>query len=218
MRAGFDISGLFWLVVIAASIIGQIMKAAKKHTDAAPGSPSAPRPDRPSSGEPAQELEEFLRNLMGEQAPRAEPPPVLRPAPRPAPVALPAQDPATFSKPTPAYRSATAAPPPSSRPEKRAYMPLPAVPAPREARARVSLKAEAQRAAPTRAAVAAAAAAAAAAQMTRPIDAGSNKALAALTAEVHRQIKTRESLRAALLLREILGPPVGLRDMQTKCT
>jgi hypothetical protein len=78
----------------------------------------------------------------------------------------------------------------------------------------VSLKAEAQRTAPTRAAVAAAAAA----QITRPIDAGSNKALAALTAEVQRQIKTRESLRAALLLREILGPPVGLRDMQTKCT
>ena len=209
MHAGFDIGGLFWVVVVVASIIGQIMKAAKKHTDAAPGSPAAPRPNRPAGGAPAQDLEEFLRNLMGEQAPRRAPPPMPAPAEEPAPELSP-----SWNKPSPAYRSATksptvaprsatAEPPPARHQGKRAYRAVSAAPSPRPAPAR----AEAELRRPEPAAVP---------MGTRPafpVSAHRNKIVEALNAEVHRQVKTPDALRAALLLREILGPPIALRRM-----
>ena len=213
MRAGIDIQGLVWLVVIVASIVGQMMKTAKKHRDAAPGSPAAPRPDQPAGGEPAQELEDFLRNLMGEQTPRSTPPPVPAPMREAAPEELPRRskpEPSYYSattSPTVAPRAATAEPPVIvHRPPRHAYRAVPVLqPPPRPSPVPVrsppaySLPPLAQR--PLVAAL-------------PPIGiAPLNKAVVALREEVRRQAKTPIALRSALLMREILGPPIGLRDL-----
>lgn len=210
MRAGIDIQGLVWLVVILASIVGQMVKTAKKHRDA------APMPGRPADSEPPQELEDFLRNLMGDQAPRSAPP---RPPPAPAPMseAVPDEAPRR-SKPEPSYRSATTSPTVASRPAtaeppvivhrpaRHAYRAVPAMqPPPRPSPVPVR--------SPPAYSVPSLAQRPLAATLPPVGVAPPSKAAAALRDEVRRQVKTPGALRSALLMREILGPPVGLRDM-----
>ncbi|MBL7115486.1 MAG: hypothetical protein ISS35_06950 [Kiritimatiellae bacterium] len=76
--------GFFWIIVVIASIAGQIAKASKRakqkqreKTNHAP----APR-SNPKSGSPEDQLQDFLRSLTG-QPPHVEPQPV---APAPPPV------------------------------------------------------------------------------------------------------------------------------------
>jgi hypothetical protein len=90
------IESLFWVVVVVGSIIAQIAKAARKaQSQRGQGTPLAPRegPDRLPSGSPEDELRQFLESLGGGQprqvqGPPPPPPRELRPhaaptAPRP---------------------------------------------------------------------------------------------------------------------------------------
>lgn len=98
VQAGFDVEGLFGLILfvawIGAQIAGAVRKKNKDADEAARGAPPAPA-GRPPAAEPApagaeMELSKFLEELRraseGLAAPaRAEPPPVPGPQPRPAP-------------------------------------------------------------------------------------------------------------------------------------
>jgi hypothetical protein len=209
--AEFDIGNLLWLVIIVGSIIAQLFKGVRKHNENAPGAPRIPSEgeERPQ----AQELEEFLRTLLGDQPPKPAPPPqrVARPAmptpTRPPVVSRPAQRVATPVRPqmrpavTPVTRPQAPVEPP--RPLVRQQAPAPR---PRPAVPPVPVR---------EVSIGDVIAAATGSMMHVGIsDEARRREVAELRVNLFRQLKSPQGLRSAVFLREVLGPPIALQGMR----
>ena len=189
---GFE--AIFWIVVIVGSLIAQIVKASrqgKQRRDAMGEAPQAgPGGERPQSA-PNEDLEAFLRNLSGEKPRRRKttsPPP---PPPPPPPLASPAQ----------AARRRKKPPVPRAKPAVPRAKPVASVPPP------VTAKRAAARRQP-----------AGAAEQDRTWRLRTKSAYALKKEQAERKrselldaLDGADSIRKAVLLREILGPPVALR-------
>jgi len=155
---GFDL--FIWLIIIAATIIAQIVKAGRKVGGSV--SPDTPRP-RSVGPAPQDELRDFLQTLSRtEQPPQAIARPAAPPPPPPArarPVAMPIHAP---------------------RPEPRAMPLTPRRPARHTA--------------------------------AKPARTAPQRVPGSRSIQVARELGQKESLRKAILLREILGPPLALRE------
>jgi hypothetical protein len=170
------------VVIIITVIIARIMKATKGAKPLVP-----PPPDSSGEREPSatgDELREFLEALSGTKPPRPTPPPAPPPVPQPQPVIPPQpQRPA----PAPVHARKWTRP----RQGKRATAaPTPApkpAPAPRPVRKPVAPRVA-----------------------RRPVTVEACE-LSTLRKALDDHLSDRQSLRGAWLLREVLGPPVGLR-------
>lgn len=209
MYAGFNPGDLIWILVIVASIIGQFLKTAK--TMKKPGQPPAPPPPAPRAGgsAPRDELEDFLRTLMGEQTksalpPKPPPPPVARPVRPPVAAAMPPPRPQS-PRPLAAPRPMTVPPvvaahtrPAPARHVRAVPVPQPVRPPPRPPEPSpaqlTELMSAAMRSVP---AIGLAAPSGASCSETRR--------------ELLRMFRSRAPLRSAILMREILGPPIALQ-------
>lgn len=188
---GFD--GLFWVVVVIIAIIAQIVKSRKQFDQ------GAPKQDAPPGGDPAEELRKFLDGLgQAQKAPPAPPPVPPTPVPPPTPRPTPKQ--AAPSRPPPVQAPR---PPPVVR-----RMPEPPVPV-REVVTRP--RAPEPEHVPTEAEVMARFRAELAAKAT------TGKKVTRWQRLLAEQLSThdRRLLQEAMLLREILGPPVALRRRET---
>jgi hypothetical protein len=174
--------GLFWLFVVAVSIIAQIVKAGRRNQER-PAPPPGAGADFPAA-EPADELRQFLEKLAG--APPVERPPAPPPvAPPPVPYSSSTQTrPSEPSRSTAAAMRnervrAAASRPSAVRPEPPpAFVAKPAMPRPLIVRAPVpGLPAQ-----------------------PAPVQ----------THELCAMLFDPAAIRKAILLREILGPPVAL--------
>ncbi|HAS81119.1 MAG TPA: hypothetical protein DCS43_00180 [Verrucomicrobia bacterium] len=88
MTVHADIGGLIWVVIVIASVIGQIVKGARKVSAQAPGKGNAPTArqtegsasegtrQQTGSPDPAEALQDFFRSLSGQPTP---PPRLLPP-------------------------------------------------------------------------------------------------------------------------------------------
>jgi len=226
MIAEADI-GVIWAFVIIASIIGQAMKAAKRGGS---GTPSGGAPSGGATRAPDDELREFLESI-GQRTARPAAPPApsptssaVRPAPpRPAP-------PRTVPRPT-AARSV----PPTSVTTRQPIAPARPKPEVTERHVRPSAPprlrpADARRARPTRASKPASASASPAPQPVRRVVAAASKPLTRAVADVpemrrpeltrartgllrrdlRADLSRRAAIRRAVVLREVLGPPIAL--------
>ena len=199
VRAGFEDFIVF--IIIAAGIIGQILKArakAKGGPDSGPTSPS-----RPGSGSPEDELREFLQSLTGEVPPPKPPPPAAPPRlPPPVPAAPPIRTrtpaPRRVTPPQPAPVRPTPARPAPVRPAApRVQVTLPRPAAPAAAPPPVPPKRRKPMAEP--------------APAMEAYRSPRSKARAHLRATLGADLIDKDSLRKAIVLREILDRPVGAR-------
>jgi len=189
--------GIFWFVVIVFVIVSNIVKAMKKKQDATPPAGS-PKPRTPvSKGEysPEEELRDFLKRLSqdADQPPPLAPArPVAKPPPLPAEVArtTTSSQPGVARPPAPPYAHRARPRPANPHPEPRAPAVVQAPPLPQP----VVYQAAPE---PVRASVPAAPDAPTAADKRR--------------ADLVAFLKDRGCLQEAILLREILDPPLAMR-------
>ncbi|MBM4142395.1 MAG: hypothetical protein FJ225_02200 [Lentisphaerae bacterium] len=179
---------LFWVLIVLATIVAQIVKLSRRRGPA----PAAPREER----DPDETLRRLLEEITGVAQPRSRPP--APPQPRPAPaIAGPSalSSGREFAAPAGggAERRQGAAGRPAA-PAARARKPrppappaLPGVVVPLPAAAPLAADAYAQ-------------------QGGRP-----SAAAAKLRPEILADVAEAGALRRAVLLREILGPPRGMR-------
>jgi hypothetical protein len=191
-----DLGGIIWVLIIVGSIVGQIVKGMKKVNSSRPGqAPSGPPPPaaapRPSAESPADDLETFLKNLMGEGQAESERPPAPAAKPRVPPLPRPAQP-----KPRPARTPPAPVRPPVDIP---AFV-TPAAPVP-----------------PVPAAVAVAEIPS---PEPRPVSAGilgdATAGHGAVRSQLSALLKSGHGLRSAYLLREVFGPPLALRTRTSR--
>lgn len=179
--------GLFWLAVAIFVIISKIVQASKKNA------PPTRKPDQPDAADfsPEEELRDFLKRLS--PGTESVPPPMPQPQ-RPVPPPLPAQAARTTTSSQPgAARARQPATPTRAAAPKARPVPLPQPLPAQEVVAAVKRE-------PVRSRAPAAA-----------VPAPENQRRAALIAD----LRNRESLREAIILREILGPPLALRRLKT---
>jgi hypothetical protein len=180
---------LFPLVIIVVAILAQIIKAAKgpKPTITQPGQQHA---DDGGFSAPQDELKKFLESLTGGTTTTAAeiPPPVPQPAPKPQPRIIKAQQPA---RPAVVSRSKTTAPA-----EMPYVIATPDTAVAVEAFQTIPEQAKCQ------------------ARNLRPT-LHTHKEAHHFRSLIACQLSNRDSLRNAILLREILGPCLALRRAGT---
>lgn len=190
--------GLFIIIVVISSIVGRILKARSE----ANAKQAKPRPRRPSGGSatsprsPDAELREFFENLAQGRHQTPESPPVP-PTPQPKPVTQPV---APVAEPKPVARPARAAvkrrPTSLSQtsPVRRVEAQPP--PAPQPVRSAVPPMSKEQEYRWE--------------QGVKDVHATSEES--DVRHRLHVLLQGKEALRDAILLREILGPPLALRS------
>ncbi|MBT3192578.1 MAG: hypothetical protein HN341_08490 [Verrucomicrobia bacterium] len=190
--------GVIWAIFIVISIVAQVIKASKKVSSEAPGTDDGPRGGPAESND---ELRQFLEQLGGGGAATPKPLPPRPPAPpRPA---VQRREPTMRVSPedhrqntpqaTPSVvrrRAVTEAPPhePHATPP-----PPPAVPE------RVRPKPQKQRSETV--------------QIELPASSAS-QAASKLQRLIRDELQQTEDTRKAIVLREVLGPPLALRSRQ----
>ncbi|MDP6811354.1 MAG: hypothetical protein QGH31_11640 [Kiritimatiellia bacterium] len=185
VTAGID--DLIPVVIIISVIIARIMKAAKQGKPMMPPPPGdrpQPTPQTPAN-QPAEELRDFLQALSGAAQTRSEPAPP--PPPPPPPVPVPAQRPVAQKR--------FQAPPKPSRVRRRAKPVQAARQAPQPAPTTPQKPAPFWNQPPP---------------APRPVIVEACE-LNPARKELNKHLEDATSLRGAWLLREVLGPPVGLR-------
>lgn len=202
MTAGFQ--QLFPVILVLAVVVAQIVKAARRMSQGSKGRP--PPPDGPPAG-PPDELRDFLQALAAGRMPPEQPTPA-KPPPLPPPGSPPVQRqaaPAARKAPRPA--SEARPPAAQARPAARQTPPLAAQvsrPTPRATEQRVHVPTtERRREVTTRLAAA-----------PRPETYGAHRRPRLVAPDrnaILGDLSERRSLAKAVLLREILGRPLGLR-------
>ena len=181
--------GIFWLIVTIFVIISQIAKASKKN---APPTQKQGLPD--AGGSPEEELRDFLKRLSGgaEESQQQPPPPPPRPQRPLPPPPLPAPAARTTAGGQAGAQRIPSEPPAHHHRQKPRAEPLPA-PVPQA----VLTPAPAQMAPVTVAPVA------------PRVPSGYWRAI------IVADLANRECQREAIILRDILGPPLALRRRST---
>ena len=186
--------GFIGFIVVLVIIVSQLVRAGKSISSA------AGKPQRPAERghAPEDELRDFLKRLSQ----GADQPPPLLPR-QPAPPPLPHRTARTTASSRPGAARGRSQPAPQPAPHRaQKVLPQPVPPAPAVIRAAPAPEPETvpARAEPMR--------------VTTPA-AVASKAASRRRAGIVTVLKDREAARSAILLREILGPPLSLRRQST---
>ena len=201
MRAFAGIEAL-WVLFIVATVIARVIKAAREQKPGTGSAPKAPTGDFTAAEE---DLREFMESLTGKKAEKPAPTPeATRPASQPRqykqPVRQQSRAPERAAVPAPVRAPAEAQ---RSRPQPRTSAPARQVVerAPKVHDQHVSVE-------PPLAAVPAA-------PVPLHVPTRSKQRKPQVDSRIMKDLVDRVAIRKAIVLREILGPPVALRTMSS---